>query len=56
MPGKDLAPNGVSHDGRYEMTDQPSPREAELTKLADGSLPPDREAELRAGDWTLPAA
>ena len=30
------------------MTDQPSPREAELTKLADGSLPPDREAELRA--------
>jgi hypothetical protein len=31
-----------------EMTDQPTPREAELAKLADGSLPADREAELRA--------
>jgi hypothetical protein len=31
-----------------EMTDQPTPPEAELAKLADGSLPADREAELRA--------
>ncbi len=31
-----------------EMTDQPTPREAELARLADGSLPAEREAELRA--------
>ncbi len=30
------------------MTDQPTPWEAELTKLADGSLPADREAAVRA--------
>lgn len=30
------------------MTDQPTPPEAELTRLADGSLPADREAQLRA--------
>ncbi len=30
------------------MTDQPTPREAELARLADGSLPADREAALRA--------
>jgi hypothetical protein len=30
------------------MTDQPTPPEAELARLADGSLPADREAQLRA--------
>ena len=30
------------------MTDQPTPQEAELAQLADGSLPADREADLRA--------
>ncbi|HWD74369.1 MAG TPA: hypothetical protein VG371_04480 [Solirubrobacteraceae bacterium] len=30
------------------MTHEPTPPEAELAKLADGSLPADREAELRA--------
>jgi hypothetical protein len=30
------------------MTDQPMPPEAELARLADGSLPADREADLRA--------
>jgi hypothetical protein len=30
------------------MTDQPTPPEVELARLADGSLPDDREAELRA--------
>jgi hypothetical protein len=30
------------------MTDQPTPPEAELARLADGSLPAGREAELRA--------
>ena len=31
-----------------EMTDQPQSPEAELTRLADGTLPPEREAEVRA--------
>ena len=31
-----------------EMNDQPTPREAELARLADGTLPAGREAELRA--------
>jgi hypothetical protein len=31
-----------------EMTDEPTPAEAELAKLADGSLPDEREADLRA--------
>jgi hypothetical protein len=30
------------------MTDQPTPPEVELARLADGSLPADREAQLRA--------
>jgi hypothetical protein len=37
------------------MTDQPMPPEAELARLADGSLPAEREAHLRAEVGESPA-
>ncbi len=48
MCGKDLDRSGVLPHERHEMNDNRNLPEAELARLADGSLPESRAAELRA--------